>query len=125
MTTPTDLKFTAAHEWVRLDGDIAVIGITAYAADALGDVVYVELPEAGTTLTEGAACGEIESTKSVSDLVAPASGEVLESNAGVVDEPSVVNSDPYGEGWLIKIRVVGDLDLLDHEQYASLTEVAS
>jgi len=120
MTIPTDLMYTHDHEWIRLEGDLAVIGITAYAAHALGDVVFVELPEPGTTVTAGDPCGEIESTKSVSDLVSPAGGEVLETNASVIEEPSLVTTDPYGDGWLIHIRVVGDLDVLDHVQYARL-----
>ena len=118
MTIPTDLMYTHDHEWIRFEGDLAVVGITAYAADALGDVVFVELPERGTTVTAGDPCGEIESTKSVSELVSPAAGEVLETNAAVLEEPSLVNTDPYGGGWLIQIRVVGDLDVLDHVQYA-------
>jgi len=118
MTIPTDLMYTHGHEWIRFEGDLAVVGITAYAADALGDVVFVELPEPGTTVTAGDPCGEIESTKSVSELVSPAAGEVLETNAAVPEEPSLVNTDPYGGGWLIQIRVVGDLDVLDHVQYA-------
>ena len=118
MTIPTDLMYTHDHEWIRFEGDLAVVGITAYAADALGDVVFVELPEPGTTVTAGDPCGEIESTKSVSELVSPAAGEVLETNAAVLEEPSLVNTDPYGGGWLIQIRVVGDLDVLDHVQYA-------
>ena len=120
MTIPTDLMYTHDHEWIRLEGDLAVIGITAYAAHALGDVVFVELPEPGTTVTAGDPCGEIESTKSVSDRVSPAGGEVLETNASVIEEPSLVTTDPYGDGWLIHIRVVGDLDVLDHVQYARL-----
>jgi glycine cleavage system H protein len=125
MCIPTDLKYTKDHEWVRLDGDVAVVGITAYAADALGDIVYIELPEPGTTVTVGDPCGEIESTKSVSDLLSPAAGEVLEANAVVSGEPGLLNSDPYGNGWLIKIRVTGDLDVLDHTQYAELAGGAS
>jgi glycine cleavage system H protein len=118
MTIPVDLMYTREHEWIRFEGDLAIVGITAYAADALGDVVFVELPEPGTLVIAGDPCGEIESTKSVSDLVSPAAGEVLETNAAVLDEPSLVNSDPYGHGWLIQIRVVGDLTVLDHVQYA-------
>ncbi|WP_456695586.1 glycine cleavage system protein GcvH [Aeromicrobium sp. P5_D10] len=121
MSIPADLKYTADHEWVRLDGDTAIVGITAYAAEALGDVVYLELPEIGASITHGVACGEIESTKSVSDLLAPADGEVVGINADIVDDPGAVNTDPYGAGWLISIRVTGALELLSPEQYASLT----
>jgi glycine cleavage system H protein len=103
---PEDLRYTAEHEWVRAGGDSGVVrvGITAYAQDALGDVVYVTLPEVGATVTEGEACGEVESTKSVSDLFAPLSGEVTARNEGLDATPEVVNSDPYGEGWLFEIQ---------------------
>lgn len=121
MSIPADLKYTADHEWVRLDGDTAIVGITAYASEALGDVVYIELPNIGDSVTHGDACGEIESTKSVSDLLAPADGVVLGINAEIVDSPGVVNTDPYGAGWLISIHVTGELELLTPEQYASLT----
>lgn len=121
MSIPADLKYTADHEWVRLDGDTAIVGITAYAAEALGDVVYLELPGIGDSITHGDACGEIESTKSVSDLLAPADGIVVAINSEIVDNPGVVNTDPYGAGWLISIQVTGPLELMTPEQYASLT----
>lgn len=103
---PEDLRYTAEHEWVRLpaDGGAVRVGITAYAQDALGDVVYVTLPEVGSTVTEGESCGEVESTKSVSDLFAPLSGEVTARNEGLDATPELVNTDPYGEGWLFELR---------------------
>ncbi len=102
---PDDLHYTAEHEWVRsVDGGLIRIGITAYAQDALGDVVYVTLPEVGAAVTAGDACGEVESTKSVSDLFAPVSGEVTARNEGLDATPELVNSDPYGEGWLFEVR---------------------
>jgi glycine cleavage system H protein len=102
---PDDLHYTAEHEWVRsVDGGLVRIGITAYAQDALGDVVYVTLPEVGAAVTAGDACGEVESTKSVSDLFAPVSGEVTARNEGLDATPELVNSDPYGEGWLFEVR---------------------
>ena len=123
MTYPADRRYTRDHEWIAVDGDVATVGITSYAAEALGDVVYLDLPEAGTTVTAGESCGEIESTKSVSDLIAPASGEVLSVNREAVDAPESVNADPHGEGWLYTMRV-GDLpeDLLDAEAYAELAQ---
>jgi glycine cleavage system H protein len=102
---PEDLHYTAEHEWVRDgDGDTVRVGITDYAQDALGDVVYVTLPEVGATVTEGDSCGEVESTKSVSDLFAPVTGEVTARNEGLDATPELVNSDPYGDGWLFEVR---------------------
>lgn len=125
MTIPADLNYTADHEWVRLDGDIATVGITSFAADALGDVVYVDLPETGTTITVGEPCGEVESTKSVSDLIAPISGEVTETNAEVALDPALVGTDPFTRGWLYRVRVTGaPRDLLDADAYAALVENA-
>lgn len=120
MSVPDDLQYTAEHEWVRLDGDIATVGITQYAADALGDVVYVELPAVGSALTSGAIVGEVESTKSVGELYAPLDGEVVEANQGVVDAPETINSDPYGEGWLVKLRVSEPPTLLTADEYRTL-----
>lgn len=118
---PDDLRYTADHEWVRAAGDGVVrIGITAYAQDALGDVVYVNLPSVGDSVTEGDACGEIESTKSVSDLYAPLAGEVVAVNEGLDATPELVNSDPYGEGWMFELKVedIAALDeLLDVAAY--------
>jgi glycine cleavage system H protein len=123
MTDLTSLKYTAEHEWVALDGDIATVGITDYAADKLGDVVFVELPEVGATIDANSIVGEIESTKSVGELYAPLTGDVVEVNDAVVDDPSLVNSDPYGAGWLVKITVdtAAVADLLDREAYLALT----
>ena len=109
---PDDLKYTAEHEWVAIDGQRASVGITEHAADALGDVVYVSLPTPGTKVTAGEPCGEIESTKSVSDLYSPVDGEVTDVNADIEDDPGQVNADPYGAGWLIKVQVAGGLDHL-------------
>jgi len=123
MTEPaTDLKYTADHEWVAVDGDIATVGITAYAAEKLGDVVYVDLPKVGSTVTGGTVVGEIESTKSVGELFAPVNGTVAEANSAVVDAPELVNSDPFGEGWLVKVRFTELPDnLLSYDEYAALT----
>jgi len=117
------LKYTAEHEWIALDGDVATVGITDYAADKLGDVVFVELPAVGSAVSGSAVVGEIESTKSVGELYAPLDGEVVEINDAVVADPSLVNSDPYGDGWLVKLTVdPAALDgLLDREAYVALT----
>ena len=120
MTDQTALHYTEEHEWIALDGDIATIGITDYAAEKLGDVVFVELPAAGTTVTEGTVVGEIESTKSVGELFAPVSGEVLEANQAVVDSPELVNGDPFGEGWLIKVNASSLPKFLTHAEYRAL-----
>ncbi|PPG97775.1 glycine cleavage system protein H [Rathayibacter rathayi] len=121
MAVPSDLQYTSDHEWIRIDGATATVGITAYAADKLGDVVFVELPEAGSRVEGGGVVGEIESTKSVGELFAPVDGEVLEANTAVVDSPELVNSDPFGEGWLIRIRFEALPDgLLDAAAYTEL-----
>ena len=122
-TSPdADLKYTAEHEWIAVDGDVATIGITAYAADKLGDVVYVDLPKAGSTVASGKVVGEIESTKSVGELFAPVDGEVVESNDAVVADPTLVNSDPYGAGWMIKVRFTElPAGALSADEYAALT----
>ncbi|MFF1878711.1 glycine cleavage system protein GcvH [Leifsonia sp. NPDC058230] len=121
MAAPQDLKYTAEHEWVLVDGDTATVGITAYAAEKLGDVVFVELPEEGSDLAEGKVVGEIESTKSVGELFAPVNGTVAEVNAAVVDSPELVNSDPFGEGWLIKVTFTELPTLLSYDEYSALT----
>ena len=123
MTDLSRLKYTAEHEWVALEGDIATVGITDYAADKLGDVVFVELPAVDSTVTAATVVGEIESTKSVGELYAPLTGVVVEANDAVVDDPSLVNSDPYGEGWLVKLRVEASdvAELLDRDAYVALT----
>ncbi len=117
---PADLQYTAEHEWVRLEGDVATVGITQYAADALGDVVYVDLPKVGASMTSGSIVGEVESTKSVGELYAPLDGEVVESNQAVVDAPETINSDPYGDGWLVKVRVSSTPGLLSADEYRAL-----
>ena len=123
MTDLTALQYTEEHEWVLVDGDTLTIGITDYAAEKLGDVVYVDLPKAGTQITSGNVVGEIESTKSVGELFAPVDGEVVEANQAVIDAPELVNSDPFGEGWLVKLRVDGSApaELIDREAYLALT----
>lgn len=120
---PSDLRYTKDHEWVRIDGDEATIGITAYAADQLGDIVFVELPEAGRTLDQFATFGVVESVKAVSDLFAPLSGEVTQTNADLGPSPELVNSDPFGDGWMIRLRVAdaGQVEaLLDADAYDAL-----
>jgi len=117
---PDDLKYHKEHDWARIEGDEAVLGITWFAQDALGELVHYEPPNEGDTISRDAAYGEVESVKAVSDVVAPLSGEVLEVNAKVVDEPETVNEDPYGAGWLVRIRLsdAGETDaLLDVEAY--------
>jgi glycine cleavage system H protein len=121
---PDDLRYTKDHEWVRVDGDQATVGITQYAAQQLGDVVFVELPEAGRSVDQFAAFGVVESVKAVSDLFAPLTGEVVEANAALSGEPELVNRDPYGGGWMLRIKVVDpkQLDgLLDAAAYDALT----
>lgn len=121
MSIPIHLHYTAEHEWLDLRDDIATVGITAFAARALGDVVYVDLPAVGTTVTVGGFCGEIESTKSVSDLYAPADGDVIEVNAEVLADPALLSNDPYQAGWLFRMKVTGPVELLDAAAYESLT----
>ena len=115
------LHYTAEHEWIAVDGDVARIGITAYAAEKLGDVVFVELPAVGSAVAAGRVVGEIESTKSVGELYAPVDGEVVETNQAVVDDPSLVNSEPFGEGWMIAVRIASLPALLSADEYAALT----
>lgn len=117
---PENLKYTTEHEW--LDGSTpAVIGVTDVAAEALGDVVYLELPEVGATVEAGAVVGEIESTKSVSELYTPVSGTIIEVNTDAVEDPEIVNKDPYGKGWLFKVEVTGTGELLTAAEYAAHT----
>ncbi len=113
--------YTKDHEWVTVDGDVATVGITVYAAEKLGDVVYVDLPAVGSTIAAGTVVGEIESTKSVGELFAPVDGEVVERNESVIDDPSSVNGDPEGAAWLIRVRFTELPELLPAEQYAELT----
>ena len=119
-----DLRYTKEHEWVRVEGDVAIVGITDYAAHQLGDIVFVELPEIGRMLTQFAAVGVIESVKAVSDQFAPISGKVVETNAELGARPELVSGDPFGQGWMLRIRIVdkSQLDgLLDRAAYQDLT----
>ena len=125
MNIPSDLRYSTDHEWVRVDGDIVTIGITEYAQDALGDVVFVELPEAGATVTAGTTFSEVESTKSVSDIYAPVTGAISAVNDTLESAPELLNSDPYGDGWICRIRMAdpSELDgLMDADAYRALTE---
>lgn len=123
MSNPQELRYSKEHEWLSATEDgVSTVGITAHAASALGDVVYVQLPEVGDTLTAGESCGELESTKSVSELYAPVSGEVTETNQDVVDDPSLVNSAPFEGGWLFRVRITEEpADLLTADEYTSYT----
>ena len=120
MADTTTLKYTAEHEWLLIDGNTATVGITEYAAEKLGDVVFVELPEAGTAIESGTVVGEIESTKSVGELFAPVNGTITEANQAVIDSPELVNSDPFGEGWLVKIDFTELPTLLSFEEYSAI-----
>jgi glycine cleavage system H protein len=125
MSNPQHLRYSKEHEWLSpADEDgVATVGITEFAANALGDVVYAQLPEAGSTVTAGETCGELESTKSVSDLYSPVTGEVTEINQDVVDDPSLVNSAPFEDGWLFKVRVAEEpADLLTADEYTAQNE---
>ena len=120
-TVPDNLNYTAEHEWVAISDGVARVGITEFAAGQLGDIVYADLPEVGATVTAGEPCGELESTKSVSDLYSPVTGEVVTVNSAASDEPAVINDDPYGEGWLFTVRVDGEVEgLLDSDEYTKL-----
>ncbi len=124
---PTDLRYTKEHEWVRVEGDVATVGVTQYAADQLGDVVFVDLPEAGRSLDQFGTFGVVESVKAVSDLFAPLSGEVVEANGALASQPELVNREPYGAGWMLRLRVAdaGQIDgLLDAAAYDKLTAEA-
>ncbi|MFI0447249.1 glycine cleavage system protein GcvH [Actinomadura sp. 6N118] len=127
MSVPEQLRYSEEHEWVsglESEAGIVTVGITQHAADALGEIVYLELSSGeGDTVEAGEACGEVESTKSVSDLYSPVSGEITAINSAVIDEPKVINDDPYGEGWIFKVRVSDEPgDLLDAEAYTKLIE---
>jgi glycine cleavage system H protein len=122
---PGDLKYHREHDWARLEGDTATLGITWYAQDALGEIVHYEPPAAGSSLARDESYGEVESVKAVSDLIAPLSGEVVEVNQKVVEAPETINADPYGDGWLVKVRLSepGEVDdLLDVQAYKQLLE---
>lgn len=121
MANPDHLQYTKEHEWVLIDGDTATIGITRYAADALGEIVYVDLPKVGASTTHMKICGEIESTKSVGELYAPMDGEVIEANKSLDAAPDTINADPFGEGWLIKIRYTSLPELLSAAEYDAFT----
>ncbi|QRP44459.1 glycine cleavage system protein GcvH [Amycolatopsis sp. FDAARGOS 1241] len=123
MSIPQNLSYTKEHEWLSVTDGVATVGITAFAAESLGDIVFVQLPAVGGTVTAGEVFGEVESTKSVSELYSPVSGEVVEVNEATSETPEVINSDPYTEGWLLKVRLTGDVpELLDASAYAALTQ---
>lgn len=121
MPFPNHLRYTTEHEWLHIDGEIATVGVTTFAADSLGDIVFVELPAVGSTIVAGRPCGEIESTKSVSDLHAPVNGQVVETNQAVVDEPALINGDAFGAGWLFRVAFSTLPELLDSAAYDALT----
>jgi glycine cleavage system H protein len=121
MSNPTDLHYTKEHEWLKVEGDVATIGITAYAAEKLGDVVFVDLPKVGAKTTYMKICGEIESTKSVGELYSPVDGEVVEVNGDVTNAPELVNQDAFGAGWLIKVRFEALPELMNAAEYDAFT----
>ena len=124
MQVPSDLRYTSDHEWARLDGDVVTVGITDFAQDALGDVVYVQLPAVGSQIEGGGVLGEVESTKSVSEIYCPVAGEVVSVNEELSDSPELLNSDPYGRGWICAVKVADRAavdSLLDADGYAQLT----
>lgn len=124
MNYPSELKYTRSHEWVRLEGDVAVVGITDFAQDALGDVVFVELPQVGKVAESGAAVAVVESVKTASDIYAPVAGEIIEVNGALGDKPELLNESPYGEGWLFKMKVnPADVEgLLSAADYQAVAE---
>jgi glycine cleavage system H protein len=131
MSIPADLRYTEEHEWVSVEGTSVLVGITEYAAQQLGDVVYISLPAVGATVTAGEVCGEVESVKSVSDLYSPVNGEVIEVNTELEDDPSLVNAEPYAAGWMFRVRVGEDggdpalpPGLLSAAEYEELTKSA-
>ena len=125
MTIPEDLQYTTSHEWVLIEGDTVTIGITDHAQDELGDVVFVELPDEGATFDAGESFGTVESVKAVSDLYTPVGGEVVEVNSTLEDAPENINEDPYGEGWIVKLRTTDEADLLSPEEYEKVVEEES
>ncbi len=125
MSVPGDLQYTKSHEWVRVEDGVATVGITDHAQDELGDVVFVELPEQGATLAPGDSFGAVESVKAVSDLYAPVGGEVVEVNGALEDSPEKINEDPYGEGWILKLQISDEGDLLSAADYEKLLEEGS
>jgi glycine cleavage system H protein len=121
----TDVKFTETHEWIRVEGDVATLGLSDYAQKELGDIVFVELPEAGTSVSVGDVLSTVESVKSVSEIYSPLAGEVVDTNGDLEGEPALVNSDPYGKGWILKLKLSdkGPIDgLMSEEQYKAHTE---
>lgn len=123
MSVPTELGYTAKHEWVLVEDGVATVGITSFATESLGDIVFVEVPEVGTEVTLDDPAGEVESTKSVSDIFSPVKGEVVEINESLEDSPETINSSPYGDGWLFRVRISEDpTGLLSAEEYTKLTE---
>ena len=125
MSIPADLKYTQDHEWVRVDGDVAVVGITDFAQGELGDVVFVEIETEGETLDKGETFGTVEAVKTVSDLFMPVGGEVAEVNEALADDPELVNKDPYGEGWMIKVKMTDAAELgelMDADAYKAMIE---
>jgi glycine cleavage system H protein len=125
MAIPADLKYSRSHEWVRRDGEHVVVGITHYAQDQLGEVVYVELPEVGCSVDAGDELGSLESVKAVSEFMAPVAGDVVEVNEALGDEPNLVNEDPYGDGWLVKMSPADEGELLSADEYEKLVEEES
>ncbi len=127
MSSPNDLKYTESHEWIKVDGDTVTVGITAHAAESLSDLVYLDLPSVGDGVNVGEGFGEIESVKAVSDLKSPVKGEVVEVHDGLEDDLTTINTDPYGGGWMIKVKLAGDLPsgLLDAAAYDKLVAEAS
>lgn len=122
---PEDLKYSDTHEYVRLEGDIATIGVSSFAVNQLGDIVFLEVPEVGAVVTKGESFGTVESVKAVEELKAPVSGTIIERNDSIIDDPEMVNEDPYGDGWLIKVRVDNPSeidDALSASQYSALVE---
>jgi glycine cleavage system H protein len=125
LNIPENLQYTKSHEWVRTEGDTVTIGITDHAQDELGDVVFVELPDEGATFDAGESFGTVESVKAVSDLYTPVGGEVVEVNTALEDAPENINEDPYGEGWIVKLRTTDEPDLLSPQEYEKVVEEES
>ena len=125
MSIPDDLQYTKSHEWVRAEDGTVTIGITDHAQEELGDVVFVELPEVGDTIGAGDSFGTVESVKAVSDLYTPVGGEVVEVNSSLEDAPEKINDDPYGDGWIVKLRTSEEADLLSSEEYEKVVEEES
>ena len=125
MSVPEELEYTKTHEWVRREGEEAIVGITDHAQEELGDVVFVELPKQGASFGAGDSFGVVESVKAVSDLYTPVGGEVVEVNESLNDTPEKVNEDPYGDGWMIRLRIAGEGELLSADEYKRLLEEES